>query len=41
VEKYCNSLVAEGEFVSPLIKNVQNIFEFVISVVNDCQKEIG
>jgi hypothetical protein len=39
--KYRNPLIAEGESVSPMTKNVKNIFKLTISVINDCRKKIG
>jgi len=37
VEKYHNSLVAAGEFVSIVIKTSKNIFK----LFNDCQRKLA
>jgi len=41
VEKYHNPLVAEGGISFSYDQNIENMFKLSISVVNNCQKEIG
>ena len=40
MEEYRNPLVTEGEFTSPVTKDFKDIFEWLISVVNDVEKKL-